>query len=116
MFDGKFLAEEEQDAGKKIGKVTQAEIRREFIVLFELEVMLVCERDGLFNRPHAGNVPAFDVSIQPFLLMLREWSRGLKVINDNESAAFAQETAGFTEISFRVHRMADSFDGVDSIA
>lgn len=116
MFDRQFFAEEENGVGEKVRKVTQAEIRSEFIVLFELEVMLVCERDGLINRSHTWNTPTFDVRIQPFLLMLREWTRGSKVINDNQLAAFAKETSGFAKISFRVHRMADSFDRVDSIA
>ena len=115
MFDGKFLAKEEQRPGEQVGQVTQTKVRREFFVPFELKSVFVREGNDLFNRPHAGDVPAVNVGFEPFVFIRRERTRCLIIIHKNELAALAQQTAGFMEIFFRVNRMTNRFDRLNSI-
>ena len=89
MFDGKFLAEEEQRAGKKVGQISKTKMRREFFILFELKSVFVREGNDLLNSPHTGDVPAVNVGFEPFVFIRREWTRRLIIIHENELAAFA---------------------------
>ena len=90
MLDGQFFAEEEQSAGKKIWKVAKAQVRCQFIVLDEAELMGVCELNGLLNSPHTWDIPARYEGVEPFLLALMEWMRRSIIINDDKFAAFAK--------------------------